>query len=512
MNRAKPVETVDPKTVDTKTADTADTKTVDTVDTKIVLRPDPARVIGRFFVPGREDVGPGESRAATVIERILGLDEHDVEMAIDDLDHRFGSRHRRLHELFRAHAELVTQRIDPDVELSEARRLFLGASFTHEYAIEGAALCNPSAVLHPQQSGDDATFVMSVRCIGEGHISSIGFRTGTVTARGIVTIDPPGAYAQMAAVTPVKHDRGVFRAKLAELDDRGENSEYALDALAEQFDDAELELRIAALAADSATRRHTATTIGHLRGLASSSYRATFPSSSELSERVLWPQSPAERHGMEDARFVRFVDESGEPTWYATYTAFDGRNIGQHLLQTDDFQSFTVAPMGGAAAIGKGLALFPRRIHGSYAALSRTDRETNSVAFSDDLRCWPTSTTIQVPERSWEILQLGNCGSPIETEAGWLVLTHGVGAMRTYSLSAILLDLDEPERVVARCDRPILSPDIGRQDGYVPNVVYTCGGFTHGDVLVLPYAIADQTISVATLSVAQLLSSMTPTP
>jgi predicted GH43/DUF377 family glycosyl hydrolase len=479
------------------------------VETGIVLRPDPGRVIGRFFVPGREDVGPGESRAGTVIERILGLDEREVEQAVDDLDRRFGTRHRDLHAMFRAHADMATTRLDPAFELSAARQLFLGASFTHEYAIEGAALCNPSAVLLPDQTGPDATFVMSVRGIGEGHISSIGFRTGTVTAAGVVTIDPPGGCAQMAAATPVDHDRGVFRARLAELDDRGENSAYALDALPAYFDDADLELRIGALAADSATRRHTDTTIDHLRSLARSSYRATFPPSSELSERVLWPQSPAERHGMEDARFVRFVDGSGAPTWYATYTAFDGAHIGQHLLETTDFRTFTASPMAGAAAIGKGLALFPRRIRGCYAALTRADRETNAVAYSHDLRCWQQTATIQVPERQWEILQLGNCGSPIETDAGWLVLTHGVGPMRTYSLSAILLDLDEPERVVARSDFPILSPEIGHQDGYVPNVVYTCGAFTHGDVLVLPYALADQTISIATLSVTQLLGSMT---
>ncbi|MEO5900982.1 MAG: glycoside hydrolase family 130 protein [Ilumatobacteraceae bacterium] len=479
-------------------------------ETGIELCPDPGRVIVRFFVPGREDVGPGDSRAASVIDRIMRLDEHDIALAVDDLDERFGTRHHGLHELFRTHARLVTSRIDASVEISEARELFLGASFTHEYAIEGAALCNPSAVLHPHQHGDDASFVMSVRCIGEGHISSIGFRTGTVTAAGVVTIDPPGDFLATASATPGHLHRAVFHARLAELGDDRDNAAFVLDGLPAQFDDAQLEGRIVALAADVATRRRTATTITNLRDLARSSYSTTFEAPTALSERVLWPQSPAERHGMEDARFVRFVDDAGVATWYATYTAFDGTHISQHLLQTTDFTTFTASPMGGAAAIGKGLALFPRRIGGRYAALSRSDRETNSVTYSDDLRLWETSTTIQSPDLAWEILQLGNCGSPIETGAGWLVLTHGVGPMRTYAMSAILLDLEQPERVLARCERPILSPGPGRQDGYVPNVVYSCGGFAHGDVLVLPYALADQTISVATLSIAQLLSTMRP--
>ncbi|MCU1503639.1 MAG: glycosidase, -protein [Ilumatobacteraceae bacterium] len=484
---------------------------VEVTETEVSLRPDPTRVIVRFFVPGREDVGPGESRAAPVIDRILRLDECDIELAVDDLDKRFAHRHRDLHGLFSSHASMITSRLDPDVEVSAARRLFLGASFTHEYAIEGAALCNPSAVLHPVQPGGDTRFVLSVRGIGEGHISSIGFRTGRVTAGGEVTIDPPGAYPETAGARPGHHHRAVFHAKLAELGDDRENAAYVLDRVPDVFDDADLERAIDSLAADGATRRRTAATIANLRDLARSSYVATFADETEVSERVLWPHSPAERHGMEDARFVRFVDDAGAATWFATYTAFDGTHIGQHVLHTNDFKTFTASPMAGVAAAGKGLALFPRKVRGRFAALSRADRETNSITYSDDMRCWDASTLIQVPERPWEILQLGNCGSPIETDAGWLVLTHGVGPMRTYSLAAILLDLDEPERVIATSDGPILSPDADHRDGYVPNVVYSCGGFAHGDVLVLPYGVADQMISVATLSISQLLGSLRPT-
>jgi predicted GH43/DUF377 family glycosyl hydrolase len=478
--------------------------------TGIELRPDGSRVITRFFVPGREDLGPGDSRAGPVVQRLLGLDERDVEDALRDVHEQFAHRHRDLDARFLEHAAMVTSRVGESIVLSDARRLLVGASFTHEYSIEGAALCNPCAVPFPgADDGEDTTFVLSLRGIGEGHRSSIGFRTGTVTAAGKVTIDPPGPYPVIADPTPGRHDRAVFHAKLAELDDDRENAAFVLDPLPSAFDDAALDDRITELATDMATRRRASTTINNLRTLARSSYRVEFPGTDVLSERVLWPHAPAESHGMEDARFVRFLDDDGSITYFGTYTAYDGAHVNQHLIETTDFRSFEMSPMAGMAATGKGLALFPRRIGGRYAALSRADRETNAIAFTDDLRFWPTSETIQVPERPWELLQLGNCGSPIETEAGWLVLTHGVGPMRTYSLGALLLDLDEPARVIGRSEQPILAPGPGRREGYVPNVVYTCGGFAHGDVLVLPYGVADQTVEIATLSISELVASLT---
>ena len=478
-------------------------------DTGIHLQPDHKRVITRLFVPGREDVGPGDSRATAVIDRVLSLAEVEVEAALHDVDQRFTHRHSGLHLVFEDHAAMVTSRIDPSVEVSTSRRLLLGASFTHEYAIEGAALCNPSIVAHPvQDDSGDAEFILSVRGIGEGHRSSIGFRTGRVTAAGVVSMDLPGPFPRLGSTMPTLHHRSVFHAKLAEVDDDRENAALVLDAMSARFDDLELDLRIESLAAEGATRRHTDATIANLRSLARSSYSVEFSQESDISERVLWPHVPAESHGMEDARFVRFIDESGAVIYYATYTAFDGSNIAQHLLETTDFATFVASPIGGAAAMGKGLALFPRKVGGKFAALSRSDRETNAVAFSDDVRCWESSEVIQVSDRPWEILQLGNCGSPIETDEGWLVLTHGVGPMRTYSLGAILLDINEPQRVLARSAAPILTPPDRRRDGYVPNVVYTCGGFAHNDVLVLPYGIADQSIAIATVSIKQLLGTL----
>jgi predicted GH43/DUF377 family glycosyl hydrolase len=482
-------------------------------DSGINLQPDHKRVVVRLFVPGREDVGPGDSRATPVVDRVLSLSEVEVEAALHDVDVRFAHRHAGLHQTFEDHAAMVTSRIDSSVELSRSRLLLLGAAFTHEYAIEGAALCNPSIVVHPEQDDSgDTRFILSVRGVGEGHRSSIGFRTGRVTAAGHVSIDRPGPFPRLGTTTPAPHHRSVFHVKLAEIDDDRENAAVVLNAMQDRFDDTELALSIESLAADGATRRHTGITIANLRRLARSSYAVAFDATADLSERVLWPHAPAESHGMEDARFVRFTDDSGNVVYYATYTAFDGINIAQHLLETEDFATFVASPMAGAAAVGKGLAIFPRKVGGRYAALSRSDRETNAVAFSDDIRCWLTSEVIQISERPWEILQLGNCGSPIETDDGWLVLTHGVGPMRTYALGAILLDLHDPQRVLARSALPILTPAANRRDGYVPNVVYTCGAFAQGDMLVLPYGIADQSIAVATLSIKRLLGTMRAEP
>lgn len=478
--------------------------------TGIHLQGDPTRVVTKFFVAGQEDVNPGDSRAAPVIQRVLELSESDVAAALVDLDERFLSRHVALHDTFRDHAAMLTSRLDGASDISPARALLLGASFTNEFAIEGAALCNPSAVLAPvQDDSSDAQFVMSVRSIGEGHRSSVGFRTGRLSAAGAVTVDDPSPFPILAAATPALNHRAVFHAHLAALGGELESTMFVLDELPDRFDDVQLRQRFAALTADDATRTHVDEIIGRMRALSKSSYTVEFPQASDLSERVLWPQSPAESHGMEDARFVRFTRDDGSVTYFGTYTAYDGFGIAQHLLDTDDFRSFGVSPMAGPAAIGKGLALFPRKIAGRYVALSRSDRETNAIAFSDDLHCWNTSEVIQTPCHPWEIIQLGNCGSPIETDAGWLVLTHGVGAMRTYSIGALLLDIDHPEQVLAHSAQPLLAPAEGHRDGYVPNVVYSCGGFAHGDTLLLPYGIADQSIGVATVSISLLLASLT---
>lgn len=475
------------------------------------LAADRTRVVTRLFVPGQEGFELQDSRAGAVLRRILALDEDDVRAALDDVVRRFDRRHSDLVGTFRRHARELADRLDPGSRISDVRTLLLGATFTNEYAIEGAALCNPSIVAHPDQTGTaagDLRFVMSVRGIGEGHLSSIGFRTGTVDSAGQVTIDDAVPFATVGTVVPALLDATVFRSELSRRNDAGEAADYVLGALGDQFTRNDLDEQLDKLQLNRSTRIRAPETMALIREIAERSYAIEFSSDTVLSERVLWPATGAEAAGMEDARFVRFVEDDGAVTYYATYTAYSGSQISQQLLTTTDFRSFTSVPMVGAAAANKGLALFPRRIHGRFAAMSRSDRESNTVAYSDQLSVWSGTQTCQHPIEAWEILQLGNCGPPIETDAGWLVLTHGVGPMRTYSIGAILLDLDDPTRIIGRLSEPLLSPAADEQDGYVPNVVYSCGALVHADTLVLPYGIGDAAIGVATVPLPELLAAL----
>jgi predicted GH43/DUF377 family glycosyl hydrolase len=472
-----------------------------------------SRVVTRLFVPGQEGFDQQESRSSAVLRRLLALDDGEVQGAMDDIVERFAKRHRGLMETFNRHADELSDRIDPDCKLSATRRLLLGAAFTSEYAIEGAALCNPSMVVHPDQRSmpkDTVRFIMSVRGIGEGHRSSIGFRTGRIDRASEVCFDPPPSFATPGCQEEATLSASAFRGELRRLREGGEDADYVLNQLGEQFSGAELESRLNLLERQLATRRQAERIIALIRRIAERTYAVRFDSASPLSERVLLPAMATESHGMEDARFVRFTEDDGVVTYYATYTAYNGTDIGQQLLETKEFSEFTSSPLVGAAAANKGLALFPRRINGRFAAMSRSDRETNSVAFSDDLRHWQDSAPCQAPERSWEMLQLGNCGSPIETDAGWLVLTHGVGPMRTYNIGVILLDLMDPTRIVGQLREPLLSPQSNEQDGYVPNVVYSCGALLHMDTLVIPYGIGDSAIGVASVPLDELMDALRP--
>lgn len=471
---------------------------------------DRSRVIVRLFVPGHEGFEAMESRAGAVLARILALDEDDVRASLDDVMTRFVSRHRDLVGTFGRHARELTDRLDPGIQLSADRTLLLGATFTSEVAIEGAALCNPSIVAHPDQSGVEPgslRFVMSVRGIGEGHRSSIGFRTGLVDAAGCVVIDDPSPYAAEGAVSPTLLDAKIFRHELSGVH-ATEATEHVLAGLGDRFTRADLDVRLDRLYRHHATWVHVPETLELIRGIADRAYTVEFGVDTELSERVLWPAMAAEAVGMEDARLVRFVDDDGSVTYHATYTAYSGSRISQQMLTTNDFRTFTTGPLVGGVAANKGLALFPRRVKGRFAALSRSDRESNSVAYTDDLSVWRTSEQCQRPSQAWETLQLGNCGPPLETEQGWLVLTHGVGPMRTYRIGAILLDLCDPARIIGRLHRPLVAPTRDEQDGYVPNVVYSCGALIHAGILVLPYGIGDAQIGIASVPVADLLAAM----
>jgi predicted GH43/DUF377 family glycosyl hydrolase len=439
------------------------------------------------------------------------MSESAVSAALGDVITRFGGRHRDLVGIFRRNADELADRLDPDTEISDERMVLMGAVFTSEYAFEGAALCNPSIVVHPDQTGispGSVRFVLSVRGIGEGHRSSIGFRTGVIDSFGRPEVDECAPVATAGTTRPVPLDAAVFRVELARLGEAGEAASYVLDALGERFTLIDLARQLAMLQTHLSTRERAQETIAEIRAIAERTYGIEFPSGTDVSERVLWPATDAEAVGMEDARFVRFEDGDGSVRFYATYTAYSGLSISQQLLQTRDFQSFTSRPMVGGAAANKGLALFPRRIGGRFAALSRSDRESNTIAYSDQPFVWTSAVPCQQPSEAWEVLQLGNCGSPLETDAGWLVLTHGVGPMRTYRIGAILLDLDDPTQIIGRLREPLLSPAADEQNGYVPNVVYSCGALIHADTLVLPYGIGDAAIGFATVPVWELLDAL----
>lgn len=476
------------------------------------LLADPGRVITGLFVPGQESFEEQDSRAGLVLRRILDLDEADVLAALDDVIVRFDGRHRDLIGAFRRHARELADRLDSAMEISEARMMLLGATFTHEYAIEGAALCNPSMVAHPDQSetaDGSLRFLMSVRGIGEGHRSSIGFRSGIIDSTGCLSLDSAPELATLGMRTPAPLDAEAFRVEMSRLEGHRESADYVLDDLGERFTRAELEVHLHELDTHRSTRGRAQVTIDAINAFAERTYAIEFDSRIPISERVLWPSMHAEATGMEDARFVKFTDDDGETTFYATYTAYSGSLITQQLLETADFTSFISRPMVGAAAANKGLALFPRRIDGQFVALSRADRETNTVAYSDRPYVWTDAHECQCPVGPWEVLQLGNCGAPIETDAGWLVLTHGVGPMRTYRIGAILLDIDKPQKVIARLRKPLLSPLSDEQNGYVPNVVYSCGALLYADSLVLPYGIGDAAIGFATIALPDLLDMLT---
>ena len=475
------------------------------------LNADPSRVVTQLFVPGQEGFEHQESRAGVVVKRILALSDEEVQTALDDVVERFDGRHRDLAGTFLRHAHELADRLNPQHRLSDARMSLLGATFTSEYAIEAAALCNPSVVAHPDQTGvvdGGLRFVMSVRGIGEGHRSSIGFRTGVVDASGHAVVDDPAPFTSAGRVEPALLDASVFRAELGSQDRDGEAAGYVFTALGDLFPRSDLDERLDSLLANRRTRRHAEDTVARIRRIAGRFYAVEFPAHVPLSERVLRPAMEAEGAGMEDARFVRFVDDDGSVVYLATYTAYSGSLISQQLLRTKDFETFTSSPLVGRAAANKGLALFPRRINGRYAAMSRSDRETNTVAFADHPAVWPTASPCQQPTETWEALQLGNCDAPIETDAGWLVLTHGVGPMRTYSIGVILLDLDDPTIIRGRLKRPLLTPAHDEQNGYVPNVVYSCGALLHADTLVIPYGIADSAIGVATVRLPDLLTEL----
>ncbi|MDY7106741.1 MAG: glycoside hydrolase family 130 protein [Actinomycetota bacterium] len=473
---------------------------------------DAARVIAKPFLPGEELLPDGSTRMDVALGRLLVMAEADVSATLAATRADFGSRHRDFDAIVDEHFELIAGRCPVPEHISLDRRRLIGAYFTHEYSIEAAALGNPSIVPGPEQSGLPAgacRFVMSLRAIGEGHISSIELRSGVIGDDLSIVVDPPSRFAVTGRRRTATFDRAFFLAKLAELDALDEPAGRVLGGLGPRFTITELEAALRPGDAHPGEAPVSASVVHILHWLASSNYRTEFDPAVELSERVIFPTSVTESRGMEDVRLVRFRHDDGSVIYYGTYTAYDGHTILPQMIETTDFASFRVSTLGGRCAQNKGIALFPRKVGGRFLALGRHDNVNNYLLTSDDIRIWYETEKIQEPERPWELMQLGNCGSPLETEAGWLVITHGVGPMRRYCLGALLLDLDDPSTVIGHLAEPLLAPSPAEREGYVPNVVYSCGSMLHGGHLVLPYGYADVGAGIATVPLDDLLGRLT---
>ncbi|MDR3674886.1 MAG: glycoside hydrolase family 130 protein [Acidobacteriota bacterium] len=475
--------------------------------TKITLYPDRKRVLLRpFHIMGGE-------RTSEICGYVMALSEAEAHRLLGQLGAEFGGRHKDIRGYFRRRFEEVRPYLLSDHALSEERSLLIGAYFTHEYSFEAAALFNPSIVPHPDQSNladGERRFVLSLRATGEGHISSITFRAGVVDINGNVVIDTPSRYSLGPAhVRDAPFEKGLFERKLRELDLTGAFSREVLKLLAEPFTLDELRTSINLVA--KGLRAHdleTEKVAKKTLTLAQSCFEVQFGADSCLSERLLFPYTAVQSHGIEDARFVLFQDDDGTQMYYATFTAYNGKEIQPQFLETPDFLRFKFATLNGPAIWNKGMALFPRKINGLYAMLGRQDYENIYVMFSDHLHIWRHKQFLLGPKFPWEFIQMGNCGSPVETERGWLVLSHGVGAMRKYCIGAFLLDRDDPTKVIGRLRDPLIVPNEAEREGYVPNVVYSCGSLLHGRQLIIPYGMSDYATTFATVPLDEILSAM----
>ncbi|WP_341958198.1 glycosylase [Microbacterium sp. LWH13-1.2] len=479
------------------------------VDAGVELGADHERVVARLFLPGESTPG-GDSRTEAVLRRVLRMRPDVLAAEARSLRERFGPRHSDLVEVLRANARLVLPAGAPDLDDDTA--VVVGAVFSSEFAVEGAALCNPSVVVHPDQKDlapGELRLVLSVRSIGEGHISSIQFCEAIVGPGRTWRFLPREPELMVAEIGAAAWDRGRFEHALLLGGGSGEMVRAVVQMLPTTFSAAEFaavlqDLRPPLLHQDGAREQ-----IESMRVIAESAYRAEFAPTSPVSARVLLPTADEERRGMEDVRLVEIdgAHRAGGPRYRGTYTAYDGRSIASRMITTDDFRSFEVHRLTGPPSATKGMAFFPRPIAGEWVALSRTDGECTSLTRSRDGVDWGREEAIHRPGALWEVVQTGNCGPPLETDEGWLVLTHGVGPMRSYSIGALLLDLDDPSQVIGVLDRPLIEP-FGAVGGYVPNVVYSCGGIIHEGTLWIPHGVADQSIRVASVDLARLLSEL----
>jgi predicted GH43/DUF377 family glycosyl hydrolase len=433
---------------------------------------------------------------------------------VDGISAEVSQRHQKIRKVFLERFQQVHEPLLADGEISEQRRLLIGSYFLAEYSLESAALFNPSIVPHPDQTGLPAgalRFILSLRATGEGHISSITFRTGIIHPdRRIEVLPTTGFLTEPRQIPNPRYEKALFARKLSELGLTGEFTRRVMNKLGESFALEELRASLQTeqfRLPDGMTQEDQEEAQG-IWMLARSNYEVQFHPEQQLCERILFPVTPSQRNGIEDARFVCFRNDTGTQAYYATFTAYDGRVVVPELVETSDFVHFRFITLNGPAAENKGMALFPRKIGGLYAMLSRQDNENIYLMFSDNVHFWNERRVLLKPAFPWELVQLGNCGSPIETDAGWLVLSHGVGPMRKYCIGAFLLDRDDPAKVIGRLREPLLQPNRNEREGYVPNVVYTCGALLHNGELIIPYGLADHATGFATVPLAEVLAAM----
>ncbi len=467
---------------------------------------DPSRVITRFLLPS------GRGRAERIIHRVLSLSEEACGRELCRIFRDFTSRHHDFEAILLANYQRVKTYLTDPGKHSKERKLLIGAYFTQEFSVESAALFNPSIVVHPDQSNlpsGSMRFIISFRAIGEGHLSSIVFRTGVLDKKNNMTMDAVSPYVEQPAVEfNPSYGKQTFLLKLEEMEADREISAWILSPLPDPFLFDQLKDSVRKVSSQTPQTVVLQKTVTMIDWLVRSNYEVVFRDDQRLSERVVFPVSEDESHGIEDARFVRFSDMGRTRRYYATYTAYNGHSIMPMLMETEDFLRFRMRTLSGEAARNKGMALFPRRVNGLYTMISRQDGESLYMVQSDNIQFWNGAKELQGPRYSWEFVQIGNCGSPIETEMGWLLLTHGVGPLRRYCIGVKLLDLQDPSKVIGSLKEPLIMPNEYEREGYVPNVAYTCGAVIHNDVLVIPYGVSDTSTCVATIQLRALLDAL----
>ena len=474
----------------------------------IRIYPDPKRVIARFFFNGNE-------RAKEVILRVMTISEDEAFSIISPFLQEYSKRHRNITRVLNRHCSklkplIAELKIDYDT-LTVYRKLLIGSYFTHEYSIESAAFFNPSIIEDPDQSelkDGEMRVIISFRAVGEGHISSITFRRALIDKNNDITVMPAGSYIDEAEIVR----NAVYNKKL--FFDKAVSTQINIDVLKEvegKLDHHFEYSNLRSIILDSQKLQEDdmkKLEYDKVLWLADSYYEIVFSLDTDISDRVIFPISEYERKGIEDARFVEFKHEDGSSVYYATYTAYDGALIMPKLLQTSDFYNFKIMPLYGDGAQNKNLALFPRKVNGKYVMISRIDGCNNYIMYSDKINIWEKPVLLQQPKFTWEFIQIGNCGSPIETEFGWLMITHGVGPMRRYVLGASLLKLDDPAIEIGRLKEPLLIPNSDEREGYVPNVLYSCGSIVHNGKLIIPYGISDSSTGFTEIDLSELLNKL----